>query len=105
MNYWVIGRVGFKLDSSKKNWLVFFMRVTDVMSFDRYHKEFRGRKDDLYDYRKKCICEDDNCEHRLNHENYHQHTNHTGHTANHDIGKGHYVLLSHDYCYHHPIKK
>ncbi len=76
------------------------MRVTDVMSFDRYHREFRGRNDDLYDFRNKCVCEDDCCKHRLNHENYHQHTNHPGHTADHDIANGHYVLLSHDYCYY-----
>lgn len=100
LNYWVVGRVAYKLSRSKKNTLIYFMRVTDVMSFDRYHREFPGRKDELYKYIKKCNCDHDNCQHRLNYRSYRQHTRFCGHTANHDIGEGKYVLTSDDYCYY-----
>lgn len=100
LNYWVVGRVAHKLCRSKKNWLIYFMRVTDIMSFDRYNREFPGRKDELYKYNKKCKCDNDSCYHRLNYHNYRQHTTFHEHTASHDIGEGKYVLISDDYCYY-----
>lgn len=103
LEYWVVGRVGSGLDSEKKNWLIYFMMVEDVMSFDRYYREFgdKNRDDTLYKFLGNCGCSEDDCGHKLDYTCYEEvRKPPLGHSKKHDIGKGQYVLISSDYCYY-----
>lgn len=97
LEYWVVGRVASSLDSNKKNHLIYFMKVEDVMNFAEYSENYglrgNGRKDNNYTFKKKK-------EDPFDPDNYEEiDENIKGHSPEHDIGKGKYVLLSEDYCY------
>ena len=98
--YWIMGRVGLSLYKSKRNYLIYFMKVTDVMNFNQYYHEHSYRPDALYKYNHSCKCGIDNCDCRLNASYYTPVREVKFHNAKHDIGKGHYVLTSNEYCYY-----
>ncbi len=102
LEYWVVGRVASTLKSEKRNWLIYFMKVEDVMSFDRYYREFgKNRDDNLYKLTESCGCSEDNCCHRLDPNCFEEVRDPPkDHSREHDIGKGQYVLISTDYCYY-----
>jgi len=99
LEYWIVGRVASSLSSKKKNHLIYFMMVDDVMNFAEYSKKFRfsndenGRKDNIYKFKE----ESDDCFEPNNFDKIIE--DYPKHTADHDIGKGKYVLLSKNYCY------
>lgn len=99
LEYWIVGRVASSLSSKKKNHLVYFMKVDDVMNFAEYSKEFElrkdgnGRKDNIYEVEDESgDCFDPNNFDKIIKDL-------PKHTPEHDIGKGRYVLLSRNYCY------
>ena len=98
LEYWIVGRVASYLSSKKKNHLVYFMKVDDVINFAEYSRKYslrtekNGRKDNIYKF-------NGNCGDELNPDDYDELYHVKNHSPKHDIGKGKYVLLSEDYCY------
>jgi len=99
LEYWIVGRVASSLNPDKKNHLIYFMKVDNVMNFAEYSKEFRlrkdgnGRKDNIYEI------EDESCDY-FDPSNFDKIIKDLpNHTPEHDIGKGKNVLLSKNYCY------
>ncbi len=101
LEYWIVGRVASSLNSKKKNHLIYFMKVDDVMIFDEYSDEFglrgevNGRKDNLYRFNG----DNDDYFDPKNYEKVIDEDILPKHIPSHDIGKGKYVLLSENYCY------
>jgi len=98
LEYWVVGRVASSLSSSKKNHLVYFMKVDNVLTFAEYGRKYEtrkngnGRNDNIYEF-------DEGKTDEFEPSNYKVIHSEPGHSPEHDIGKGKFVLLSEDYCY------